>query len=72
MAKKKLTYVSAIEEVEEIIDQIEDGELNVDDLSEKVKRVSYLLKFCNSMLKDTQDDVENLLKEISNKDVSNK
>ncbi len=72
MAKKKLTYVDAIEEVEEIIDLIEEGELNVDDLSEKVKRVSYLLKFCNSMLKETQEDVENLLQEINAKEENEK
>ena len=44
MNKKKETYKEAISEIEEILAQIENNELDVDELSEKVKRVSLLIK----------------------------
>jgi len=64
MTKKKFGYVEAIEEIEEILTKIEGDELDVDDLSEKVKRVSVLLKLCKDKLHKTETEVENILKEI--------
>ncbi|MFA9391921.1 MAG: exodeoxyribonuclease VII small subunit [Prolixibacteraceae bacterium] len=64
MAQKKQTYREAITEVEEILASIENEELDVDDLAEKVKRVTQLLKFCKDKLYKTQEDVENVLKEM--------
>jgi exodeoxyribonuclease VII small subunit len=64
MTKKKTGYVEAITEIEEILAQIENNELDVDDLAEKVKRVSVLLKLCKEKLHKTETEVENILKEI--------
>ncbi len=64
MTKKKVGYVEAITEIEEILSKIEDNELDVDELSEKVKRVSSLLKVCKDKLHKTESEVENILKEI--------
>ncbi len=64
MAKKTITYVEAVEEMEEILALIERNELDVDELSEKVKRVSVLLKLCKEKLHKTETEVENILKEI--------
>ena len=64
MTKKKIGYVEAITEIEEILTKIEDNELDVDELSEKVKRVSVLLKMCKDKLHKTETEVENILKEI--------
>lgn len=64
MATKKLTYNEAITEIEEILDKIENEELDVDDLAEKVKRVSMLLKICKDKLHKTNDQVEQILKEM--------
>ena len=50
------------------LEEIENAELDVDVLSEKVKRVSYLLKLCNDKLRKTQQDVENVLKIINEKE----
>ena len=62
MTKKKISYKDAIEEIEEILLQIENEELDVDDLSEKVKRVSSLIKICKDKLHKTEEEVENILK----------
>jgi len=64
MATKKLTYNEAITEIEEILDKIENEELDVDELAEKVKRVSTLLKMCKDKLHKTNDQVEQILKEM--------
>jgi len=64
MAKKKINYRNAITEIQEIIQQIEDEELDVDELSDKVKRVSELLKICKEKLHNTEQEVEKILNEI--------
>jgi len=64
MAKKKISYREAITEIEETIASIENEELDVDDLSEKVKRVSELLVFCKEKLHNTEQEVEKILKDM--------
>lgn len=64
MAKKKISYSEAIAEIEETIMLIENEELDVDDLSAKVKRVSELLVICKAKLNNTEKEVEKILKEI--------
>ncbi len=64
MARKKITYSEAITEVEETIAMIENEELDVDHLSEKVKRISELLKICKEKLTGTEQEVEKILNEI--------
>lgn len=62
--KKAVTYNEAMAEVEEILEKIENEELDVDDLAEKVKRVSVLLKICKDKLLKTNEQVEQTLKEM--------
>jgi len=64
MTTKKVTYSEAISEIEEIIEKIENEELDVDELAEKVKRVSALLKICREKLQSTSEQVEQILKEM--------
>jgi exodeoxyribonuclease VII small subunit len=64
MAQKKQTYNQAIGEIEEILDKMENEELDVDELSDKVKRVSELVRFCRNKLKNTEEEVEKVLKEM--------
>jgi exodeoxyribonuclease VII small subunit len=64
MVPKKISYQEAIAEVEEILARIESEELDIDELSEKVRRVSYLLKFCKEKLQKTNEEVEKILGEM--------
>jgi len=64
MATKTVSYNEAISEIEEILDKIENEELDVDELAEKVKRVSALLKICKEKLQSTNEQVEQILKEM--------
>jgi exodeoxyribonuclease VII small subunit len=57
----KFSYEKAIAQIEAIIEDIENEDLNVDELSEKVKEVSILLKNCKKKLVDTKGEVDQLL-----------
>ena len=65
--KKKLTYSQAIGELEKIINEIEAESVDVDVLAEKVKRATYLIKFCKSNLRTTEEEVKKVLSEIEEK-----
>ena len=60
-----MNYEEAITELEQIVNEIEEGDISVDDLSEKIKRSSVLIKFCKQKLKSTEEDVEEILKEMN-------
>jgi exodeoxyribonuclease VII small subunit len=61
---KKITYTEAMKELEEIVAEIEQGEITVDTLSEKVKRASELIKVCKQKLTSTEEDVNKILEEL--------
>jgi exodeoxyribonuclease VII small subunit len=62
--KKQIKYGEAVEEIESILNKIENEELDVDDLTAKVKRVSELLAICKNKLHSTEEEVEKILKDI--------
>jgi exodeoxyribonuclease VII small subunit len=64
MMKNKITYAEAISELEEIVNEIENEDIGVDELSEKVKRASELIKICKDKLHKTEEEVSAVLKDI--------
>jgi exodeoxyribonuclease VII small subunit len=64
MTKKNLSYTEAVGNIEEILQQIETGELDVDELAEKVKQASELLKLCKGKLFQTEREIEKILKDM--------
>ena len=61
---KEPNYTEAFEELQEIVLEIEQGEISVDELSEKVKRAAVLIKICKAKLTSTEEDVARILKEL--------
>lgn len=61
MAKQQVKYSEAIAEIEEILELIEKGELDVDELTGKVKRVSQLIQICKSKLQSADEDIKKIL-----------
>jgi exodeoxyribonuclease VII small subunit len=61
MSKTEISYKDAIKEIEEIISKIESGELNVDQLTDKVKRVSLLLDICRKKLKTVDEEISRII-----------
>lgn len=64
MTDNKPTFNKAVEELEQILDQIESGDLDVDELTGKVKRASELLRLCQSKLRDTEEEIDKIIEEM--------
>lgn len=63
MTKEKISYNSAVSEMEAILDTIEGGNMDVDELAEKVARVTRLLKICHEKLQLTELQIDQVLNE---------
>jgi len=63
--EKKKTYEEVYEELVEIVNEIETGTISVDILGEKVKRAGELIKFCKEKLFKTEQEVNDVLKELN-------
>jgi exodeoxyribonuclease VII small subunit len=59
-----ISYDKAFEELQQIVHDMEEGEIGVDELSIKVKRASELIKICKAKLTSTEDDVNEILKDL--------
>ena len=57
-------YKEAVEEIESIIEEIENETVDVDVLTGKVKRASLLIKYCKDKLKKTDNEINNVLKDL--------
>ena len=57
-------YTDAFEELQEIVSDMEDGNISVDELAEKVKRATVLIRVCKAKLSATEGDVQKILKEL--------
>ena len=62
--EKEINYTDAFDELQQIVSDIEEGEISVDELSIKVKRASELIKICKNKLTATEEDVNQILKEL--------
>ena len=67
-----LNYTDAFEELQSIVSEMEEGEISVDLLSEKVKRAAFLINICKKKLADTEGDVNQILKELEADDTNEK
>ncbi|KAA6349406.1 Exodeoxyribonuclease 7 small subunit [termite gut metagenome] len=65
-AKNQETYSQAIKRLEEIVRQIDNNELEIDQLSEKIKEANEIISFCMEKLTKADKEIENLLKENNN------
>ena len=62
--EKKETYNESIEKLRAIVANIELGELDIDELSEKVKEASRLIKVCKDKLTVADEEVKKILEEL--------
>lgn len=59
--KQKPTYTEAMQRLEQITRAIEQGELDIDSLSDNIKETQSLLAFCKDKLQKVEKDVNALL-----------
>lgn len=66
--EKTLTYEAAYNELAKIAKEIESESVSVDVLAQRVKRASELITYCQSKLKSTEAEVNNIITQMeSNK-----
>lgn len=60
----KISYKEAMEKLEAIVSGLENDEIPVDELAEKVKEASKLIRICKSVLYETEEEVNKVLQEM--------
>lgn len=63
MAKEEMKYEQAVRELEQIVERMENDELDIDQLSEQLKRAKTLVKLCKDKLTKTDEEIKKLLSE---------
>ncbi|MEI8271169.1 MAG: exodeoxyribonuclease VII small subunit [Paludibacter sp.] len=62
---KKQTYTEAVAELEQILAELENNsEVNMDVISEKVKRAAVLMEFCKKQLHELDVELEKMLEHL--------
>ncbi|MBK7799698.1 MAG: exodeoxyribonuclease VII small subunit [Saprospiraceae bacterium] len=59
MAKQKIKYSEAYQELESILQKLQSEEIQVDDILININRAKELLKFCQEALRKINDEIEN-------------
>jgi exodeoxyribonuclease VII small subunit len=62
-----LTYEAAYKELQQIAREIETESVSVDVLAARVKRASELITFCQTRLRATEAEVENIIQQMEDK-----
>jgi len=61
-------YIDAYTELQQIVSEIELGDVNVDELARKIQRASQLIIICKAKLTASEEEVTNLLKQLQVED----
>lgn len=64
--EKKISYIKAVEEIEDIINYISGDSVDVDKLTDNVKRATELIQICKERLLKVEQEVNKIL--TSNED----
>lgn len=64
--KKKETYAQAMARLEDIVSRIDNNELEIDELAEKIKEANEIIAFCSDKLTKADREIEKLLSEKRN------
>jgi exodeoxyribonuclease VII small subunit len=65
MKQEEMNYTTAFDELKEIVDQLENDSITVDELTEKMKRATVLMKICRDKLSKTEEEVNKTIAELS-------
>ena len=61
--KEELKYEQAYQELQTIVRRMENDELDIDQMSEQLKRAQQLIKLCKDKLTKTDDEIKKILAE---------
>ena len=60
---KEINYEAAVKELEEIVSKMENDELDIDQMSEQLKRAQVLIKTCKDKLTKADEEIKRILSE---------
>ena len=60
---KEIKYEAAYAELQSIVNKMENDELDIDQLSEQLKRAQELIKLCKDKLAQTDEEIKKILAE---------
>lgn len=63
--KKELTYSEAFSKLEDLVEQLEVGDIQLDKLTEKIKQANELIALCETKLREIEDEVKEATKKAS-------
>ena len=63
MEEKELTYKAAMERLETLTKEMENGDIAIDQLATKLKEAQQLLQFCKDKLTKADEEVRKLMDE---------
>ena len=63
MAKEELKYEEAMATLEQIVARMENNELDLDTMSEELKKAQQLIKLCKDKLTKTDQEIRKILNE---------
>jgi len=62
MTKQKITYTEAVNELEKILNELEsNADVNLEIISQKVKRATELMDICKKQLHELDHELEKLM-----------
>jgi exodeoxyribonuclease VII small subunit len=64
MARKVFSFNEAVKEIEKILQNIESGKLDIDRLSDEVKRATELIKQCQKKLRTTEEEINSIFRDL--------
>ena len=70
--QKKPSYEEAMSRLEEIVQNMEDGNLDLDTLTLQLREAKSLIKICKDKLTKTDAEINEILKEVSQHPSSSK
>ncbi|MFN7181346.1 MAG: exodeoxyribonuclease VII small subunit [Planctomycetota bacterium] len=62
--KSEISYAEAMKELEKIVEDIKNENISIDELTEKIKKATSLIKLCKEKLRDTEKNINEILKEM--------
>ena len=57
---QQMNYSQAVKRLEEIVKQIDSGQLEIDQMVEKIEEANRLIAFCNEKLTKADQEIEKL------------
>jgi len=65
--KNEVTYTEAFAKLEELVAQLEEGDIQLEDLAAKIEQANELIAICEKKLRRTDEEVVSAIGEVVSK-----